>query len=122
MLKVRTKSFGTATVLGLEGQIVNGETEILRNLVQSLSEPSAVILDLARVSTVDAHGLGVLSEMRERMLEKGVAFELMNVSNQMMRVLEIAHLDSVFEITSGLEFFPPAARPRTRMSTLRSVA
>ena len=49
------------------------------------------------VYSVDAHGLGVLLEMRARMHEKGIAFELMNVIKKMMRVLEIARLDSVFE-------------------------
>lgn len=123
MLKVHAKNLGTATVLGLKGQIVNGETETLRNVVQSLSDTSAVILDLARVTTVDAHGLGVLVELRERMYEQGIPFELMNVSKPMRKVLEITRLDSVFEITVGLEFFPAVAQNRhARGAGLRSVA
>lgn len=123
MLKVHAKNLGTVIVLGLQGQIVNGETENLRNVVQSLSETSGVILDLARVTTVDAHGLGVLLELRQRMHQKGIALELMNVSKPMRHVLEIARLDSVFEITVGVEFFPPVAQQsRSRMSLLRSVA
>jgi anti-sigma B factor antagonist len=110
MLKVNAKNLGTVTVLCLQGQIVIGDTETLRNVVQSLSETSAVILDLARVSTVDAHGLGVMLELREQTLGKGSRFELMNVSEPMSRVLEITHLDSVFQITSGVEFFPQVSR------------
>ena len=123
MLKVHAKNLGTVTVLCLQGQIVIGDTETLRNVVQSLSETSAVILDLARVTTVDAHGLGVMLELRERMLEKGSRFELMNVSDPMSRVLEITHLDSVFQITSGVEFFPQVSRDsRARVAALRSCA
>ncbi len=123
MLKIHAKNLGNAKVLGLQGQIVNGETEILRNVVQSLSNTNGVILDLARVSRVDAHGLGVLLELREWTDKKGIAFELMNVSKPMRRMLEIAQLDSVFEITVGVEFFPTVARePRVRMAALRSVA
>ena len=123
MLKIHAKNLGTATVLRLEGQIVNGETGILRTVVQSLSETSAVILDLAQVTTIDAHGLGVLLELRERTHEKGIRFELMNVSKPMSRVLEITRLDSVFKITSGLEFFPPVSREaRAPLAALRSCA
>lgn len=115
MLKLEGKNLGTAAVLCLQGQIVNGETEVLRNAVDSVVDASAVILDLARVTTLDAHGLGVMLELRQRVHEKGIQFELMNVAQPLMRVFEITHLDSVFQITSGLEFFSlgstaPAAR------------
>ena len=123
MLKVNAKNLGTVTVLCLQGQIVIGDTETLRNSVQSLSETSAVIFDLARVATVDAHGLGVMLELRQQTKEKGIRFELMNVSKPMSRVLEITRLDSVFQITSGVEFFPQVSHDsRARMAALRSCA
>ena len=123
MLKVHAKNLGTVAVLRLQGQIVNGETEILRNAVDSLCEMSAVILDLARVTTVDAHGLGVMLELRERMHTKGIRFELMNVSKPLSRVLEITRLDSVFQITSGVEFFPAVSRDRRApVAALKSCA
>jgi anti-anti-sigma factor len=112
MLKVQAKNLGTVAVLCLQGQIVNGETEILRNAVQSLSEISAVKLDLARVTTVDAGGLGVLLALREQAESRGIRFELMNVTKQISRVLEITRLDSVFQIASGVEFFPAVSRSR----------
>jgi anti-anti-sigma factor len=110
MLKVHAKKLGTVGVLCLQGQIVNGETEILRNAVHSQSEVSALILDLARVTTVDAGGLGVMLALREEVESKGVRFELMNVTKQISRVLEVTRLDSVFQITSGAEFFPQTSR------------
>ena len=123
MLKVHAKNLGTVAVLCLQGQIVNGQTEILRNVVQSLPETSAVVLDLARVTTVDAHGLGVLLELRERTHEKGKRFELMNVSQPLSRVLEIARLDSVFQINSWVEFFQHVPRDlRGRVAAFRLCA
>jgi anti-anti-sigma factor len=112
MLKVHAKNLGTVAVLCLQGQIVNGETEILRNALHSLSEVSAVILDLARVSTVDAGGLGVMLELREQAESRGIRFELMNVSKLVSRVLEVTRLDSVFQITAGVEFFPAVSHSR----------
>ena len=112
MLKVHAKNLGTVAVLCLQGQIVNGETEILRKAVHSLSEVGAVILDLARVTTVDAGGLGVMLELREQVQAKGIGFKIMNVSKPLARVLEVTRLDSVFEVTSGVEFFPAVSRRR----------
>jgi anti-sigma B factor antagonist len=116
MLKVHARNLGTVAVLRLQGQIVNGETEVLRNAVLSLSEAlpdvSAFILDLARVTTVDAGGLGVMLALREQVESKGIRFELMNVNKRVRRVFEITRLDSVFEITSGVEFFPAVPRRR----------
>jgi anti-sigma B factor antagonist len=114
MLKVQAKTLGTVAVLCLQGRIVNGETETLRSAVSSLSDAGAVILDLARVSTVDAGGLGVMLELREQAESKGIRFELMNTTKWVSRVLEVTHLDSVFQITSGVEFFP-AVSPRRRV-------
>ena len=120
MLEVHAKNLGTVAVLCLQGQIVNGETEILREAVHSqaiVSGVSAVILDLGRVTTVDAGGLGVLLELREQAQSKGVRFELMNVTKWVRRVLELTRLDSVFQITSGVEFFPAVSHSRRESLT-----
>ncbi|SRR5712692_2989619 len=112
MLKVHAKNLGTVAVLRLQGRIVKGETDILRNALCSQSDVSTVVLDLALVSTVDAGGLGVMLELREQVQKKGIGFKLMNVSKLVSSVLELTHLDSVFEVTSGVEFFPAVSRRR----------
>lgn len=116
MLKVNAKQLGTVVVLCLDGQIVTGETEILRNAVLSLSEAlsdvSAVILDLARVTTVDAGGLGVMLALREQLESKGIRFELMNVNRWVSRVLELTRLNSVFRITCAVEYLPAVSQSR----------
>lgn len=123
MLKMNAKKLETVTIVTLQGEIVTAQTEILEGVVQSLSETSAVILDLARVSRIDAHGLGVLLGLREQAQTRGIRFELMNVSKFLTGVLEMTHLDSVFQITSGVEFFPAVAAERRRSVTpLRSCA
>jgi anti-anti-sigma factor len=110
MLKVHSRNLGNVAFLCMQGQIVNGETDALRNAVRSQSDVSTVVLDLARVSTVDASGLGVMLELREQVQAKGIGFKLMNVSKLVGSVLEVTRLDSVFEITSGVEFFPAVSR------------
>ena len=106
MLKVQAKKLGAITVLSIQGQIVNGETEILRNAVESVSGVRVIRLDLARVTTVDAGGLGVLLALREEAQTKGIRLELTNINRQIGRVFEITRLNTVFQITSGVELFP----------------
>ena len=109
MLKINTKKLGAMTVLCLEGQIVTGNTDTLCGAVQSVSEMSDIILDLSNVSVVDAHGLGVLLQLREQAVSRGVRFELSNVSKPLSRILEITRLNTVFDINPRFGFFP--ARP-----------
>ena len=122
MLKVQARNVGNVAFLCMQGQIVTGETETLRKAVHLQSEAQssviAVVLDLARVSMVDAGGLSAMLELREQVQSKGIGFKLMNVSKQIGRVLEITRLDSVFEMTSGVEFFPAVSR-RQSASAMR---
>lgn len=112
MLKVHAKKLDAVEILCLEGRIVNGETEILRNIVQlATDDTSEIILDLANISTVDAHGLGVLLQLREQTLARGLHFELRNVSNPLYRLFEITRLNTIFEINSGIPFIPEFAYP-----------
>jgi anti-anti-sigma factor len=112
MLKVHARNLGNVAILCVQGRIVNGETEILRKAVQSLSDVSAVVLDLARVTAVDAGGLGIMLELRQQAELKGIRFELMNVTQWVRRVLEVTRLDSVFQITSSIGFYPAVSRGR----------
>lgn len=120
MLKIQAKNWGSVAVLSLQGQIVNGETETLRNAVQTLSGVSAIKLDFARVTTVDAGGLGVMLALREQVESKGIRLELMNVNRRIRTVLELTRLDSVFQITAAVEHFPAVSR--ARQSTLSRLA
>ena len=112
MLKVYAKILEKVTILSLQGEIVTGETEILRNVMQSVSDTRAVILDLARVTRIDARGLGVMLELRERTQARGIRFELMNISKPLSTIFEMTHLDSVFQITSESEFLRAISRRR----------
>ena len=103
MLRVHTKKFGTLAILCLRGRIVTGETVALRKAMHAQTGLSAIVLDFARVSTIDAGGLGVMLELREQTESKGIEFKLINVTKPVSRMLEITRLNSVFEITSGAE-------------------
>ena len=103
MLKVHAKKSDAVTVLYLEGQIINGDTEVLRSAVQSASD---IIVNLSKVTIVDAHGLGVLLELREQALATGAHFELINVNKRLYIIFEITRLNTVFDIRSTFQLFP----------------
>ena len=109
MLKVHAKKLGATEVFSLEGKIVIGGTEALRRSVQAASDTSDIVLDLANVTIVDAHGLGVLLQLRAQSLSKGVHFELRNLRKPLYRIFEITRLNTVFKIDSGVEFYPEFA-------------
>ena len=105
-MKVHAKKLDSVEVLCLEGQIVNGDTETLLSAVELTSDVRDVVLDLSNVTIVDAHGLGVLLQLREQTLANGSHLEFINVNRSVSRVFEITRLDTVFEINSGAEFVP----------------
>ena len=112
MLKVHTRKLGNVAVVSVQGRIVNGETAPLRQEVDSQSRVNTVLLDLSRVSTIDASGLGLMLAMRAETQSRGMRFKLMNVTNLVSRVLAITKLDSVFEITPAAESMPALAHAR----------
>ena len=111
MLKVHAKKSDAAEVLCLEGQIICGDTDVLRGVVQLASNTSEIILDLSNVSVVDAHGLGVLLQLREQFIARGVHFELINLSKSLYRIFEITRLNTVFEIAPDVPFLRELAYP-----------
>jgi|SRR5215510_6804922 len=108
MLIASIKNFGIASILCLQGRIVQGETEALRKAVDSQAGARVLILDLAGVSIIDAGGLGLLLELREQTRAKGIDFKLMNLRRPVRRLLEITRLNSVFAVTSSEEVFAQA--------------
>jgi len=109
MLHVETKNLGTVSLLNLEGKVVVGETEVLRDTVQNLPPASSLILDLSHVTLMDAHGLGVMLQLCEQAQERGMRVEFANVSEPLRQLLRITRLDTVFRIKPIVESFPVAA-------------
>ena len=103
MLNIETKKLGTVAVLGLQGKIVIGQTEPLCNAIQSLNQVNSIKLDLTHVSMIDAHGLGVLLQLREQTLARGARFQLTNAGATLRDIMGLTRLDTVFQISSGVE-------------------
>src|SRR5262249_21072537 len=115
MLKVHTRNLGNVAVVSLQGRIVNGETASLREAVANQSDASAVVLDLARVTTIDASGLGLMLQLRRQTESHGAGFKLMNVSSFVRQVFEITRLDPAFEVIPRAAPLPAISHTRTQV-------
>lgn len=101
MLKVRTTRFGNVALVCVEGRIVCGETDGLRDAVLAQADAGVVVLNLARVNAIDAGGLGVMLELREQTESSGIEFRLEQVTQLVRRILEITKLDTVFKMSGS---------------------
>ena len=104
MLKITVQKLGDTSVFRCHGRIVAGDSgSILRNAVLSQGHTGMVVLDLARVERIDAGGLGVLLGLRETARSRAIMFKLMNATKRIEEILELTHLQSVFEFCSVRE-------------------
>jgi ABC-type transporter Mla MlaB component len=62
-----------------------------------------LVIDLARVERIDAGGLGVLLGLRESARSNAIMFKLMNATKRVEEILELTHLQHVFEFCSVRE-------------------
>lgn len=111
MLKIHKKKQAASYVIALQGQLVTGETAILRDAVLKDTDAVSLVLDFSRVSRIDASGLGLLLELREYAQSKRIDLRLINVPGMVRRVFEISQLDCVFDILpERVETFAPFER------------
>jgi anti-sigma B factor antagonist len=106
MLKITVQKLGDTSVLRCHGRIVAGDAgSILRNAVLSQRHTRGLVIDLAWVERIDAGGLGVLLDLRELARSSAITFKLMNATKRVEEILELTHLQRVFEFCSVRELF-----------------
>jgi len=106
MLKITVQKLGDTSVLRCHGRIVAGDAgSILRNAVLSQRHSRMLVIDLAQVERIDAAGLGVLLGLRVSARSHAIMFKLMNATKKVEEILELTHLQRVFEFCSVRELF-----------------
>jgi anti-sigma B factor antagonist len=106
MLKITVQKLGDTSVLRCHGRIVAGDAgSILRSAALSQRHAAMLVIDLALVECIDAGGLGVLLGLRESARSRAIMFKLMNTTKRIEEILELTHLQHVFEFCSVRELF-----------------
>jgi len=103
MLRVKVQKLEKITIVKLLGQIVSDEKNVLRKAVISQGDVNVVVLDFACVTVVDARGLGLMLELREWLLSKGIELSLIHVTRLVRQVFEITCLNTLFKFSSEAE-------------------
>ena len=100
-------------ILGEEIDLDTSPT-VRENIRDLLNSTKIVEVNLANVSYIDSSGIASLIEGMQMTKElTGKEFHLVNVSNEVMKVIELAHLDKIFSIKSktGTEASSSVATP-----------
>ena len=103
MLTVTLEKLDEAVVLHCAGRIVRGdETALL--CAASRGHGHAVMVDLEKVETIDAAGVGALVALQAA----GIYVQLINPSDAVREVLRVTQVDSILEIIgqSGISPLP----------------
>ena len=100
-------------ILGEEIDLDTSPT-VRENIKDLLTSTKIVEVNLANVSYIDSSGIASLIEgMQMAKQQTGKEFHLVDVSNEVMKVIELAHLDKIFSIKSktGTEASSSPATP-----------
>ena len=87
-------------ILGEEIDLDTSPT-VRENIKDLLNSTKIIEVNLANVSYIDSSGIASLIEgMQMAKQQTGKEFHLVDVSNEVMKVIELAHLDKIFSIKS----------------------
>jgi len=99
-LQLDSKMTGRVAVISCQGKITAGEEgRALQEEVTKLTlGTKSVVLDVAEVGFVDSSGLGVLVRIFRSLRSHGGDMKLCRVPADLLRVMRITHLHTVFEM------------------------
>ena len=83
---------------------MNSSPQLRKVLKDAAKEPiEGIVLDLSEVNHMDSSGVAVLIEGLRWSRAQGIQYGLTNLSDAARVVIELARLDTVFEITPSTE-------------------
>jgi len=98
-MKHEIKTHDGLTYIHLSGDIDLSCSERVRLLlIELVSEQPVTIVELSQVTVIDSSGIASLLDAEKTAKRRGHKFELASPSARVVRVLELAHLDSYFTI------------------------
>jgi anti-sigma B factor antagonist len=102
-VKIETTVTADETIISVEGDIDLYSSPELRTAVLKAvpRATTGVGVHLGGVTYMDSSGVATLVEGLRSAKENGKTFSLVAPSTSVMKVLELARLDSIFEVRSG---------------------
>ena len=99
------RSVGDATVVQVQGQLIVGNRQELKDLVLARLEKGArnFVIDFAGTGYIDSSGLGVLVSVSKKIREARGELRLASLNEDLQTLFELTKLDTLFQIRDDLE-------------------
>lgn len=105
MAFTRTTGGQGVTVVRVEGQLIVGNRQDLKGLVQEALEAGErkFLVDCSQTAYIDSSGLGALVTISKKIRENGGELRLAGLNEDLRSLFELTKLDSLFQIYPDLE-------------------
>lgn len=99
------RNVGDTTVVQVDGQLIVGNRQELKDLVLARLEAGArnFVIDFARTGYIDSSGLGVLVSVSKKIREAQGELRLASLNEDLQTLFELTKLDTLFQIRDNLE-------------------
>jgi anti-sigma B factor antagonist len=100
-----TKGSGGVTVVQVDGQLIVGNRQELKELVQAALDRGErrLLIDFSRTGYIDSSGLGALVSISKKVRESGGDLRLAGLNEDLRSLFELTKLDTLFTITETPE-------------------
>jgi anti-sigma B factor antagonist len=102
-MSVHSRKEGETTIVSVEGQLIAGNRQLLRDAVTSEMERGgrSFIIDFADTGYIDSAGLGALVSLSKKVREAGASLRLTNLNDDLRTLFELTRLDRLFLFEAG---------------------
>jgi anti-sigma B factor antagonist len=96
----QTKDASGVAVLQVEGQLIVGNRQELKELVQAALDNGErrLLIDFSRTGYIDSSGLGALVSISKKIREAGGELRLSGLNEDLRSLFELTKLDTLFAI------------------------
>lgn len=105
-MQFRKEQKGDITTIGISGKIIGApDVASINNIFAELVQDNQinVVIDLSALEMINSSGLGSLIANMTSLKKKGGNLKFSNVSDNVLHVLKITRLDTVFDIYNSLD-------------------
>jgi anti-sigma B factor antagonist len=102
-MSVRSRREGETVIVSVEGQLIAGNRQQLRDAVMSSIEAGSrrVIIDFSDTGYIDSAGLGALVSLSKKVREAGGSIRLTHLNEDLRTLFALTRLDTLFALEDG---------------------
>jgi anti-sigma B factor antagonist len=101
----QSKDDGGVLVIRVEGQLIVGNRQTLKEMVQQALDAGErkILVDFSRTGYIDSSGLGALVSISKKVRENGGELRLAGLNEDLRSLFELTKLDTLFAIAETRE-------------------